>query len=107
VPNFGQADGIHNAPFVLHDVDGAQMIGKRVTMSVHLHNIGTQGVKLQAVSAQGTVRQTLYPAPVVAAGARKTVNLDMQFYRDVPQAFSLVLDFGLDGTNTTLVRVSK
>ncbi|WP_420862990.1 hypothetical protein [Algirhabdus cladophorae] len=101
------ADGLHNAPFVLQDVKLAQRTGKIVTVSLKIENLGNAPVALQAVSAEGTVRQTLYPAPKVAASGATTVDVQMQFYRDIPQVFSLVLDYGLDGINTTLVQLSK
>jgi hypothetical protein len=41
------------------------------------------------VSAEGTVRQALSPVPTVAAGQRRAVTIDLQFYRDVPQALAL------------------
>lgn len=100
-------DGVHSAPFVLQDVTSVSVQNRRVLADVSLHYIGTQVVALQAVSAEGTVRQALSPVPTVAAGQRRVVTIDLQFYRDVPQAFSLVLDFGTGGINTTLVNILK
>ena len=103
----GFADGVHSAPYALQDVGSVRVDGRRVALTVTVQNIGTHAVSLQAVSAKGTVRQTLHPAPNVPAGSRLNIPLNLQFYRDVPPAFSLVLDFGLAGTNTALVKTSK
>lgn len=101
------ADGIHSAPFVLQDVVQANVTGKTVRLSVKIENLGNQTVALQAVSAEGTVRQTVYPAPQVGAKQAQSVALDLQFYRPIPDVFSLVMDYGLDGVNTTLVDLSE
>jgi len=101
------ADGIHSAPFVLQDVVEVKLVGQQVQLNLKIENLGKQAVALQAVSAEGTVRQTLYPAPAVEAKQANTVALELQFYREVPHVFTLVMDYGLDGVNTTLVQLSK
>jgi len=103
----GVADGVHNAPYILENARNALEANRIVTLSVSIQNIGSRPVALQAISAKGTVRQAMYPAPRIEAGARIVVPVELQFYRDVPNAFSLVMDYGLDGINTTLVKVSN
>ncbi|MEP2530820.1 hypothetical protein [Shimia sp.] len=99
-----QAHAGHGVAHVVSHAEAVRVRDNTVAILLTVFNAGTEPVTLEQVAAD-EASDVLVPGGKIASGALVEFRVQLSFEHNVPNIFTVMLDFGQDGQGPVVVMV--